>query len=240
MKLDAEKNTTQKYMDTFTLIELLTVPGVVRRTKRLKVFTLIELLVVIAIIAILASMLLPALGAAKEKGQAVSCMNNLKQITLGSHLYMGDFDDIMLIRQGGYFFSNCLSEMGYVEMDEVLCPSHEPDKPTRVRTYGIRWNIPKVHRIKADGNTYLSARKLIDATGYDFYADTNQTKKGNSLQYYKFSSTGYVDKSAVHMRHLRKFNITFLDGHADSLTANDIIGRGYKSWYDHNLILHRL
>ena len=91
----------------------------------MKRFTLIELLVVVAIIGILASMLLPALGKAKKTSQGALCVNNLKQLYLFEHLYTQSNDDLIShgVHSTGVSWDDLLSSYDGRNLSEAVMNS---------------------------------------------------------------------------------------------------------------------
>jgi prepilin-type N-terminal cleavage/methylation domain-containing protein len=110
------------------------------RTSHKVAFTLIELLVVIAIIAILAAILFPVFGRARENARRSSCLSNLKQIGMGIMQYTQDYDEYYPLNGANIYTSNSTDAyqrsrnswrsliFPYVRSEQVfVCPSN-PDK----------------------------------------------------------------------------------------------------------------
>ena len=91
-----------------------------------KGFTLIELLVVIAIIAILAAILFPVFARAREKARQTSCLNNVKQLTLGVMMYMQDYDEVLPLSQMWHSVACLRAFHGNVTMYHWWCDSVFP------------------------------------------------------------------------------------------------------------------
>ncbi len=116
---------------------------VVRRISR--GFTLIELLVVVAIIALLISVLLPALGKAKENGRRAVCLSNLHHLGLAHQQYLGDYNGVLPAaaimpsvdgadpNAAGYYPPITTFLRPYAKDPQVFrCPSDMPGKIERV------------------------------------------------------------------------------------------------------------
>lgn len=90
------------------------------RPRRKQAFTLIELLVVIAIIAILAAILFPVFGQARENARRASCQSNLKQIGLGLMQYSQDYDEELVSVYYGDTGWQASTTNGYKWMDAIF------------------------------------------------------------------------------------------------------------------------
>ncbi len=190
-------------------------------------FTLIELLVVIALIAILASLLLPALSRAKEKAKAAVCLNNLKQWGLATQLFALDNND--LLPKDGTPNGTSLNDGWYNDLPRVLNLPPYRAMPWRtnanIEPGRSLWICP-ANRRRSNGNNLFH---------YCLNEHVNGTGAGKQVRLCSIPApvrtvwlfdngklAGVAQQNNVHTNlHSRGAQFTFLDGHSARFQNTD-------------------
>lgn len=203
-------------------------------------FTLIELLVVIAIIAILAAILFPVFGRARENARRTSCASNLKQIGLGVMQYVQDYDERYPINGdspkptgwvGNEFSFWMVRAYPYIKSSQVFtCPSSRSQGSYTVTNGEIRITLPgggtfnyganeQVLTTTGISQAEIGATSLLpmvtDCSGFvtggsDLYRIINASHKG-AWNTRSTTNAPIIEQGAD--RHLGGSNIAFADGH---------------------------
>lgn len=180
------------------------------RSTRNSAFTLVELLVVIAIIAILAAILFPVFGRARENARKTSCLSNLKQIGLGFMQYTQDYDEAYpLTSYGATNISWTIGVGPYLKSTQIWRCSSDSSAV---------WNTPAA----PPTNNYYTTSYLMNA----WMAGTSIYTKQSAIQ-----STSRVvlltEANGVSRDHFHPFNWV---ADPDSPAGMGVPSGGPKSW----------
>ena len=205
-------------------------------SHRLRAFTLIELLVVIAIIAILAAILFPVFGRARENARRSSCQSNLKQIGLGIMQYVQDYDERYPVRYYNNYASGGLEEgwaylmQPYVKSTQLLqCPSEPNPATTSINAAGYSdyWYSDVIGRSNGAGSAGVSAAEFTATALTVMNGDGENGTSLLGMEWGDWSNYVLVQGSAVPRftaarRHLEGGNYSFADGHVKWLRPEKI------------------